>query len=111
MSCPNRCSNDFKVKNFPDEIECVIANKMKTNELAVRGPSNAFIVSASDIVDSSSNIPFLNTAAVFTGTVLDSDNNPVESGTVLKIQNEPKHSATIADPGIYASSVQPSDLL
>ena len=30
MSCPNRCSNDFKVKNFPDEIECVVADKIKT---------------------------------------------------------------------------------
>ena len=30
MSCPNRCSNDFKVKNFPDEIECVVADTIKT---------------------------------------------------------------------------------
>ena len=28
MSCPNRCSNDYKVKNFPDEIECVVAQKI-----------------------------------------------------------------------------------
>jgi hypothetical protein len=32
MSCPNRCSNDFKVKNFPDEIECVVANKIKSGK-------------------------------------------------------------------------------
>ena len=32
MSCPYRCSNDFKVKNIPDEIECVVAQKIVTSE-------------------------------------------------------------------------------
>ena len=32
MSCPNRCSNDFKVKNIPDQIECVVSNKIKSND-------------------------------------------------------------------------------
>ena len=32
MSCPNRCSNDYKVKNFPDQIECVVAKKIVTND-------------------------------------------------------------------------------
>ena len=32
MSCPDRCSNNFKIKNFPDEIECVVSDKIKTPE-------------------------------------------------------------------------------
>ena len=32
MSCPYRCSNDFKVKNIPDEIECVVADKIVTSD-------------------------------------------------------------------------------
>ena len=28
MSCPNRCSNDFKVKDVPDQIECVVTSKL-----------------------------------------------------------------------------------
>ena len=35
MSCPNRCSNDFKVKNIPDEIECVVAQKIATSSSEV----------------------------------------------------------------------------
>ena len=31
MSCPNYCSNNFKIKNIPDEIECVVASKVATN--------------------------------------------------------------------------------
>ena len=31
MSCPNRCSNDFKIKNFPDQKECIVADKIVTN--------------------------------------------------------------------------------
>ena len=37
MSCPNRCSNDFKVKNFPHQIECVVAKKIVTNDYVVNG--------------------------------------------------------------------------
>ena len=31
-SCP-KCPDDFKVKNIPDEVECLVANKIKANEL------------------------------------------------------------------------------
>ena len=53
MSCPNRCSNDFKVKDIPDQIECVVANKIKSNGgfpvtnlpegLAIDGEANAYL--------------------------------------------------------------------
>ena len=40
MSCPYRCTNDFKIKNFPDEIECVVASKVATNST---DPSGALV--------------------------------------------------------------------
>ena len=86
MSCPNRCSNDFKVKNFPDEIECVVANKIKANDFVFTGPSNENI--ANEIIDSSSNLQDASGAVSFTGPVLKADNTPAAPGTVLRLTGD-----------------------
>ena len=33
MSCCPTCPEDFKVKNIPDEVDCLISNKVKANDL------------------------------------------------------------------------------
>ena len=42
MSCPNRCLNDFKVKDVPDQIECVVTQKLVGCTLEVPGAGLIF---------------------------------------------------------------------
>ena len=86
MSCPNRCSNDFKVKNFPDEIECVVSNKIKANDFVFTGPSNENI--ANEFIDSSSNLPNATNAVEFEGPVKKADNTDAAPGTVLRLSDD-----------------------
>ena len=89
MSCPNRCSNDFKVKNFPDEIECVVADTIKGSTFQLTGPSSNLIRAADSAVDACATILLAaNDAVNFTGTVLDASDNAVDAGTVLRLTDD-----------------------
>lgn len=38
MSCPS-CTNDFNVKNIPDEVECLVANKISVLDGTLQLPT------------------------------------------------------------------------
>ena len=90
MSCPNRCSNDFKVKNIPDELECVVAQKIKSNEFAVRSASNEVLPFNINILSDASSglLNDVSVATTFSGTVLRSDGTQAASGEVLKLPGD-----------------------
>ena len=88
MSCPNRCSNDFKVKNFPDEIECVVAQKISGNDvITIADPSSIEVISFGG-ADASSNIPNEITAGSFTTEVRTFDDLPAFPGQLLRLTGD-----------------------
>ena len=82
MSCPDRCSNNFKVKNFPDEIECVVADKVKGSTFQLTGPSNN-LLGDNSIPTTDGSLNNVSKALNFKGIVRDASLNAVPSGTVL----------------------------
>ena len=71
MSCCPTCPEDFKVKNIPDEVECLIAKKLDANDGAL---------------NLNTQINFLELFNQNPDRIIDEGANPVGSTTLSAVQ-------------------------